>query len=145
MCLPPFSLTQPIMLKHSTIERGFQKPPFCVAKVWFLACKKWVFTLQKYGFCFLRECFLFCNTSYHAPNTPKMALRFSTVGIAMPLFLFIVSHISPRPPRRRRGRFIVPVPTNTPQMALRIRIVGVAIHIISTYQNHLVRIVKRAR
>ena len=26
---------------------------FCVAKVWFLACKKGVFTLQKYGFCFL--------------------------------------------------------------------------------------------
>ena len=22
-------------------------------KVWFLPCKKWVFALQKYGFCFL--------------------------------------------------------------------------------------------
>ena len=30
-----------------------QKYGFCVAKVWFLACKKGVFTLQKYGFCFL--------------------------------------------------------------------------------------------
>ena len=70
VCLPPFSLTQPIILKHSTIERGFQKPPFCVAKVWFLACKKWVFALQKYGFCFLREYFLFCNTSYRTHETP---------------------------------------------------------------------------
>mgnify|MGYP001736779394 CR=1 FL=1 len=96
-----------------------------------------------------------------------MALQFSTVGIAMPLFLFIVPHISPRSPRRRRGRFIVPVPTKFHKMALRIpivdiaihhtaptkfhkmalhiRIVGIAIHIISPYQNHLVRIVKRAR
>ena len=68
--LTAFSLTQPIILKHSTIERSFQKPPFCVAKVWFLACKKWVFALQKYGFCFLRECFLFCNTSYRVHVTP---------------------------------------------------------------------------
>ena len=30
-----------------------QKYGFCVAKVWFLACKKGVFALQKYGFCFL--------------------------------------------------------------------------------------------
>ena len=34
------------------------------------------------------------------------------------LFLFIIIHVLPRPPRRRRGRFIVPVPTNTPEMAL---------------------------
>ena len=32
---------------------AMQKYGFCVAKVWFLACKKVVFTLQKYGFCFL--------------------------------------------------------------------------------------------
>ena len=32
---------------------AIQKYGFCVAKVWFLACKKGVFTLQKYGFCFL--------------------------------------------------------------------------------------------
>ena len=32
---------------------AMQKYGFCVAKVWFLACKKGVFTLQKYGFCFL--------------------------------------------------------------------------------------------
>ena len=32
---------------------AMQKYGFCVAKVWFLACKKWVFALQKYGFCFL--------------------------------------------------------------------------------------------
>ena len=30
-----------------------QKYGFCRVKVWFLACKKWVFALQKYGFCFL--------------------------------------------------------------------------------------------
>ena len=56
-----------------------------------------------------------------------MALRFSTVGIAMPLFLFIVPHVLPHPPRRRRGRFIVPAPTNTPKMALRISTVDIAI------------------
>ena len=32
---------------------AMQKYGFCVAKVWFLACKKGVFALQKYGFCFL--------------------------------------------------------------------------------------------
>ena len=32
---------------------AIQKYGFCVAKVWFLSCKKGVFTLQKYGFCFL--------------------------------------------------------------------------------------------
>ena len=32
---------------------AIQKYGFCIAKVWFLACKKGVFTLQKYGFCFL--------------------------------------------------------------------------------------------
>ena len=93
----------------------------------------------------------------------------SLIYFALPILLFIApfTHVSPRPPRRRRGRFIVPVPPNTPKMALRIpivdiaihhtaptkfhkmalhiRIVGIAIHIISPYQNHLVRIVKRAR
>ena len=32
-----------------------------------------------------------------------MALRIPTVDIAIPLFLFILPHVSPRPPRRRRG------------------------------------------
>ena len=94
MCLLPFSLTQPIMLKHSTIERGFQKPPFCVAKVWFLACKKWVFTLQKYGFCFLRECFLFCNTPYRTHVIPQNGITIHRTtptkhpqnGVALVLF-----------------------------------------------------------
>ena len=31
---------------------AIQKHGFCNAKVWFLACKKGVFTLQKYGSCF---------------------------------------------------------------------------------------------
>ncbi|EGQ14230.1 hypothetical protein HMPREF9144_2162 [Prevotella pallens ATCC 700821] len=40
-----------------------QKGGFCVAKVWFLACKKGVFTLQKYGFCIAKVgilCMLLC-------------------------------------------------------------------------------------
>ncbi len=40
-----------------------QKGGFCVAKVWFLACKKVVFTLQKYGFCNAKVgilCMLLC-------------------------------------------------------------------------------------
>ena len=71
----------------------------------------------------------------------------SLIYFALPLLLFIApfTHVSPRPPRRRRVRFIVPVPTNTHKMALHIRIVGIAIRIISTHQNHLVRIEKRAR
>ena len=61
-----------------------------------------------------------------------MALHIRIVGIVILLFLFIVPHVLPRPPRRRRGRFIVPAPTNTPKMALHIRIVGVAIHRTTT-------------
>ena len=40
-----------------------QKYGFCIAKVWFLACKKGVFTLQKYGFCIAKVgilCMLLC-------------------------------------------------------------------------------------
>ena len=40
-------------------------PPFCRAKVWFLACKKGVFTLQKYGFCNAKVgilCMLLCHS-----------------------------------------------------------------------------------
>ena len=44
------------------------------------------------------------------------------------LFIATFTHVLPRPPRRRRGRFIVPVPTNTHKMALRIPIVDIAIH-----------------
>ena len=60
-------------------------------------------------------------------NTHKMVLHIRIVGIVILLFLFIVPHVSPRSFRRRRGRFIVPVPTKFHQMALRIRTVGVAI------------------
>ena len=109
VCSSPFSLTLPIILKHSTIERGFQKPPFCVAKVWFLACKKWVFALQKYGFCFLRECFLFYNTSYRVHEHPQNGIAYSHRWYCNSVI------------------FIVPVPTKFHQMALRIRTVGVAI------------------
>ena len=45
-------------------------------KVWFLRCKSMVFGVQKYGFCFLRECFLFCNTSYRTHEHPQMALQY---------------------------------------------------------------------
>ena len=38
---------------------AIQKYGFCIAKVWFLACKKGVFTLQKYGFCVAKRGFLF--------------------------------------------------------------------------------------
>ena len=40
------------MLKHSTIERGFQKNPF-------LRCKSMVFGVQKVGFCIAKVWFLF--------------------------------------------------------------------------------------
>ena len=42
---------------------GVQKGGFYIAKVWFLACKKGVFTLQKYGFCNAKVgilCMLLC-------------------------------------------------------------------------------------
>lgn len=44
----------------------------------------------------------------------------SLIYFALPILLFIApfTHVLPRPPRRRRGRFIVPVPTNTHKMAL---------------------------
>ena len=66
----------------------------------------------------------------------------SLIYFALPILLFIApfTHVLPRPPRRRRGRFIVPVPTKFHKMALHICIVGVAIRIISTHQNHLVRL-----
>ena len=42
----------------------------------------------------------------------------SLIYFALPILLFIATftHVLPHPPRRRRGRFIVPVPTNTHQM-----------------------------
>jgi len=50
-----------------------QKYGFCVAKVWFLACKKGVFGVQKGGFCIAKVWFLFfeccvvaiCLECYH--------------------------------------------------------------------------------
>ena len=46
---------------------AIQKYGFCVAKVWFLACKKGVFGLQKYGFCNSKVWFLFllCNSVHN--------------------------------------------------------------------------------
>ena len=44
----------------------------------------------------------------------------SLIYFALLILLFIATftHVLSRPPRRRRGRFIVPVPTNTHKMAL---------------------------
>ena len=57
----------------------------------------------------------------------------SLIYFALPILLFIApfTHVLPRPPRRRRGRFIVPVSTNTHQMALRFSTIGIAIRNIS--------------
>ena len=68
-----------------------------------------------------------------AINNPHIIC--SLIYFALPILLFIATftHVLPRPPRRRRGRFIVPVPTNTPQMVLRIPTVGIAIpHTVPT-------------
>ena len=48
-----------------------------------------------------------------AINNPHIIC--SLIYFALPILLFIATftHVLPRPPRRRRGRFIVPVPTNT--------------------------------
>ena len=46
---------------------ALQKYGFCIAKVWFLACKKGVFGVQKYGFCNSKVWFLFllCNSVHN--------------------------------------------------------------------------------
>ena len=128
-----------------------QKVGFCIAKVWFLFFKRVFFVLQYTIPCPRNTPKWRCDTSYRThehpqngitihhttpPNTHKMALQFSTVGIAMPLFLFIVPHVLPRSPRRRRDRFIVPVPTKFHEMALRIPIVDIAIHYTAPTKFH---------
>ena len=57
----------------------------------------------------------------------------SLIYFALPILLFIApfTHVSPRPPRRRRGPIYRTVPTNTHQMALRFSTIGVAIRNIS--------------
>ena len=50
-----------------------EKPPFCAAKVWFLACKNHTFTLQKPPFCIARrgnyitlcDCFVVVFATHH--------------------------------------------------------------------------------
>ena len=61
-----------------------------------------------------------------AINNPHIIC--SLIYFALPILLFIATftHVLPRPPRRRRGRFIVPVPTKFHKMALHIRIVDIA-------------------
>ena len=61
-----------------------------------------------------------------AINNPHIIC--SLIYFALPILLFIATftHVLPRPPRRRRDRFIVLVPTNTHKMALRIPIVDIA-------------------
>ena len=55
-------------------------------------------------------------------------VRCHTFALPISLFLFIIIHVLPRSPRRRRGRFIVPVPTKFHKMVLRIPTVDIAIH-----------------
>ena len=54
----------------------------------------------------------------------------SLIYFVLPILLFIApfTHVLPRSPRRRRGRFIVPAPTKFHEMALRIPTVDIAIH-----------------
>ena len=64
----------------------------------------------------------------------------SLIYFALPILLFIATftHVSPRPPRRRRGRFIVPVPTSTHQMALQFSTIGIAIpHTVPTNTHQM--------
>ena len=62
---------------------AMQKYGFCVAKVWFLACKKGVLSVQKGGFCIAKVWFLFfeCwvvaifSQCYHNPFATHLAIR----------------------------------------------------------------------
>ena len=94
-------------------------PPSCNAKRWFLQCKSMVFARQKPYFCSTKRWFFakHCHTNSYA------ILFFSyfvpTVGIAISLCIFTVTHVFPRSLRRRRVRFIVLVSTKFPEMVLR--------------------------
>jgi len=48
--IPP-SFLKIILTKNKNPLFTKQKPPFCIAKVWFLAYKKGGFATQKYGCC----------------------------------------------------------------------------------------------
>ena len=102
-------------------------PPSCDAKRGFLQCKSMVFARQKPYFCSTKRWFFakHCHTNSYA--ILFFSYFVSTVGIAISLCIFTVTHVFPRSPRRRRVRFIVPVSTNFPEMVLRFPIVGIAI------------------
>ena len=102
-------------------------PPSCNAKRGFLQCKSMVFARQKPYFCSTKRWFF----AKHCYTNSYAILFFSyfvpTVGIAISLCIFTVTHVFPRSLRRRRVRFIVLVSTKFPEMVLRFPIVGIAI------------------
>ncbi len=136
---------------------GVQKVGFCIAKVWFLFFKRVFFVLQyivpcprntpkwrcvSYHFDISKPFGSDCKTG--AMNRPLRLTECSLLYICVInehcgmfvdifcithlLFIATFTHVLPRPPRRRRGRFIVPVPTKFHKMALCIPIVDIAIH-----------------
>ena len=112
---------------NRTTTKSNVVPPSCNAKRGFLQCKNLLFARQKPYFCSTKRWF-FAKHCY----TNSYAILFfsyfvSTVGIAISLCIFTVTHVFPRSPRRRRDRFIVPVSTKFPEMVLRFSIVGIAI------------------
>jgi len=94
-----------------------------------LHCKKGVFTLQKYGFCFLNVVLLqfvwnvmaICQQHFGNPSATFWQTVSSCRG---PIY------------RARVHEY--------PEIILRIYAVGITIRIISTYQNHLGWLEKRA-
>ena len=94
-----------------------------LAKVWFLACKNPLFGVQEVGFCIAKVWFLFFECY--------------VVAIRQQCYWQTVSS--------RRGPIYRIRVHEYPEIILRIYAVGITIRIISTYQNHLVRIEERAR
>ncbi len=127
---------------------GVQKVGFCIAKVWFLFFKRVFFVLQYTIPCPRISTKWRCNSYHFDTSKPfgsdcktgamnrtptpcgvfaaiylrnKWILRnvrCHTFALPISLFLFILPHVSPRPPRRRRGPIYRTVPKNTHKMAL---------------------------
>ena len=83
-------------------------------KVWFLRCKKWVFTLQKGGFCIAKVWFLFfeccvvaiCLECYHNLSATKWQSVCNVLAIRQQYFGNLSAAVG--------DRFIVPAYTKTP-------------------------------
>ena len=103
-----------------------QEVGFCIAKVWFLFFKRVFFVLQYI---------------VPRPRTPsKWRCVFPSLILQCRYFYLLYSTFRHVHPVGVGADLSCPCPRTPPKMALRIRIVGVAIHIISTYQNHLIRL-----